>query len=177
MKDGDCYHTINGIECPYNFKDSEIVESWINPKFMNASENALKGAAVLQQQQRQQPQRQFLFSPKEMNFIDQVLKVAGYKVSGLEPQTEEYKNMINDISNILKMISAKTKNQQKQNQSIKGASDMNRLQALDSIRNMFGLNVPIKNIQLKGASQQKQQQNICNKKQALTNLRNQFGLV
>jgi hypothetical protein len=171
MKDGDCYHTINDIECPY--KDNIVI--WTN--------DALKGGSVVemqqQQQQRQQPQKQFLFSPKEMNFIDQVLKVAGYKISRLEPQTEEHKRIIDNVGQSLKIISAKTKSQNQS--SLKGASDMKRLHALDSInkiRNMFGLNVPIKNTQLKGASQQqKQQQNICNKKQALTNLRNQFGLV
>jgi hypothetical protein len=159
------YCSTHGYNCPYYHN--------VN------NELALKGAAVLhQQQQRQQPQKQFLFSPKEMKFIDQVLKVAGYKVSGLEPQTEENKNMINDISNILKMISAKQN--QKQNQSIKGASDMNRLQALDSInkiRNMLGLsNKGNKSVnQLKGASDSNNN-NICNKKKSLINLLETFSL-
>ncbi len=42
-KNGECYHTINGMECPYNFKDSEIVSSWTNPEF---TDNRLKGASA-----------------------------------------------------------------------------------------------------------------------------------
>ncbi len=161
------YCSTHGYNCPYYHNVNNAL--------------ALKGASVMnqqQQQQRQQPQKQFLFSPKEINFIDQVLKVAGYKVSKLNPQTEEYKNMINDISNILKMISVKTKNQNQS--SLKGASLDNKFQSLVNIRNMFGLgnnnNVRNNNNQLKGASQNNNN-NICSKKQSLINISEHFGLT
>jgi hypothetical protein len=130
--------------------------------------NNLKGASMNQE---------FLFNQKDMNFIDQVLKVAGYKVSKLEPQTEEHKRIIDNVGQSLKIISAKTKNQNQNQSSTKGASLDNKFQNLQSICNMFGIgNKGNKSInQLKGAS--KNNNNICSKKQSLKNIREHFNLI
>jgi hypothetical protein len=151
-----CYHSINGITNS------------------NTNNNNLKGAAFNQQQ----GQQEFMFPQTEVSLLTKSLELSRLYVTRNPQFFQEPKDILQKINQGIKIISSKTKSQKQNQSSLKGASDMNRLYALDNIRNMFGLNVPIKNTQLKGASQQqKQQQNICNKKQALTNLRNQFGLI
>jgi hypothetical protein len=137
-----CYHSINGI-----------------------TNNNLKGASMMNQNQ------ELLFNQKDIDFINQVLKVSGYAVSRLNPQTEEHKRIINNVGQSLKIISAKTnKNKQKQ-----GA------QSFEKVRDHFGFSNSNNNISqsTKGASQQQQinNNNICNKKKSLINIREHFNLV
>lgn len=150
--------------------------------------NALKGASDITTtavQQQQQSTRQFTFQQEEIKYIDIALKGAGYTVSKLNPQTQEHKNIIDEIYNVLKMLSTKTNNNQ--STKLKGASDnnINPFESLDKIINMMGLGNNIvsnnnnNNNQIKGASAK--QEIICpkiqSKIQSLIDIRNLFGLT
>jgi hypothetical protein len=131
-----CYHSINGI----------------------TNSNNLKGASMNQQE--------LIFTQKDMDFINQVLKVSGYAVSRLNPQTEEHKRIINNVGQSLKIISAKTnKNKQKQG-----------TQSFEKVREQFvGIS---SNKALKGASNSNRgSSNNCIKKEHLKDILKQFNLI
>jgi hypothetical protein len=153
-----CYHSINGI---------------------TNNINNLKGAAFNQQQ----GQQEFMFPQTEVSLLTKTLELSRLYVTRNPQFFQEPQEMLQKIDQGIKIISSKTKSQQKQNQSsLKGASLDNKVQSLVNIRNMFGLgnnnnnNVRNNNNQLKGASKNNNN-NICSKTKSLTNLREHFNLI
>src|SRR5215211_7895976 len=138
-----CYHIINDIPCPYNKNNNN--NNWSSSTNSNSSKNnnALKGASSMnqsqQQQQNQRQQQSLIFTQQDIDFINTVLKISGYAVSRLNPQTQEHNNLIDNVGKALQIISTKNKGSTTNSNSTKGASDSaarNKYQALVNIRNM-----------------------------------------
>jgi hypothetical protein len=136
---------------------------------------ALKGAsaaaALYQQQQQPTTTKQYTFNPDEVNFLGKSLEVCRYfigKNQNLYQNTQDIMKELNTANNI---ISARTKQNKQNEQSLKGAS------SLDNIRKMVGLTSNESLLNLKGASDSTPQNNICSKKEHLKDLLEQFNLI
>jgi hypothetical protein len=139
---------------------------------------SLKGASVIQQST-------LSFPPTEISLLSKSLELSKFYIERNKDQFQDSQDMIQKINSAINIISSKTnnKNNQQSQQSVKGSSDITRnndgYRNLVNIRQRFGLvnkgNKSVTINQLKGASQNNN--NICNKKKSLINIREHFNLV
>ena len=138
------------------------------PSYRN---NALKGASAVVNQQP--TTKQYVFNSEEVGFLGRSLESLRNFVIKNQSQYQNPQDIIKELTTANNIISARTKQNKQNEQSLKGAS------SLDNIRKMFGLNnnINISN-QLKGASDSTHQNKIiCSKKEHLKDLLKQFNLI
>jgi hypothetical protein len=141
-----CYHSINDIPCPYN--------------------NKLKGGSAVVNQQQPTTTKQYVFNSEEVGFLGKSLESLRNFVIKNQSQYQNPQYIIKELTTTNNIISARTKQNKQNEQSLKGAS------SLDNIRKMVGLTSNNESLlNLKGAS------NICNKKEHLKDLLKQFNLI
>ena len=130
--------------------------------------NALKGAAVNQQPTT----KQYVFNSEEVGFLGRSLESLRNFVIKNQSQYQNPQDIIKELTTANNIISARTKQNKQNEQSLKGAS------SLDNIRKMFGLNnnINISN-QLKGVSTANNNVPLCDKTKSLINLKQHFGLT
>lgn len=107
------------------------------------SHNSLKGASLVSTRtvNQQQPNKQLIFSPEDISFLVKSLLLCRKFVTKNQAQYQQQntKDILNELSTSINILSTRKNNQNQHSKKLKGASNINSFQVLDNIRKMVGL--------------------------------------